>query len=270
MKSLITHTLSGATITALTIGAPFAAFAQSATASATTSVKTNDFCVAIQSADFTTYAKLGGRLDVKIDQKAEVKNNTSKDEKRAEQDLKIETKRLGLDLKLGARQESRDDKRDDRMEKAEDKAKTEDKKKALTELQSKIQLAVDTKNGDFAQLMQNYRLNMDKIRAEHRTEIDTAIAQSKVEIDAAIAKAKSDCTAGVSSETVKANFQASIKAIHEKFKTDRSTISASTSNQLKAAIEARKEGRIGIADSFKLSFKSAWQSFISLFGKRGE
>lgn len=266
MKSLITHTLSGAAITALTMGAPFAAFAQSATASATASVKINDFCVAIQSADFTTYAKFGGRLDVKMDQKSEAK----KDEKRAEHDLKIETKRLGLDLKLGARQESRDDKRDDRMEKAEDKAKTEDEKKALTELQSKIQLAVDTKNGDFAQLMQNYRLNMDKIRAEHRTEIDTAIAQSKVEIDAAIAKAKSDCNAGVPSETVKANFQASIKAIHEKFKTDRSTISASTSNQLKAAIEARKEGRIGIADSFKLSFKSAWQSFISLFGKRGE
>lgn len=265
MKSLITRTLSGAAITALTIGAPFAAYAQSATASATTSVKPNDFCVAIQSADFATYAKFGGRLEAKMDQKAE-----QKDDKRAEKDLKIETKRLGIDLKLGERKEKQEDKRDDRMERADSRAQTDDEKRALAEVQSKIQLAVDTKNGEFAKLMEDYRSSMDKIRAEHRTEIDTAIAQSKVEIDTAITKAKTDCSAGVPSETVKANFQASIKAIHEKFKTDRSTISASTSNQLKAAIEARKENRTGISESFRLNIKSAWQSFISLFGKRGE
>lgn len=265
MKPFITHTLSGVALTAITLGAPFAAFAQTSSTSTLPKGKDANFCIAIQSADFNAYAKFGGKFKEKIEDKED-----KKDEKRAERDLKIKEKRAMINLKLGDRKEKEDSKIEDRFEKAEDKPMTDAQKQTLAEVQAKIQLAVDTKNGDFEALIKEYRADMDTLRAEHRAEIDAAITASKVEIDAAIAKAKADCAAGVPSETVKAQFQTSIKAIHEKFRADRSVISASTSGQLQAAIEARKEARAEVSSTFRATIKSAWQSFISLFGKRGE
>ncbi|MEI8224168.1 MAG: hypothetical protein WCG20_03535 [bacterium] len=247
--------VTGLVITALSVGAPFAAFAENASSTKNTQAK--DFCVVIQSADFKALTKFGDLLD-------------KKEENRSERDQKIGGKRSETDQKRGESEAKFEDNQKERADKLVGKGLTDAQKAALASAQIAMQSAVDTKNGDMTALVAAYRTNMDKIRTEHRTQIDALLTQVKVDVDAAIAKAKTDCGAGVPSTTVKANFQDSMKAIHDKFKTSQDSVQVATKAEVAQTVQVRKDDAMTTRHTFRDSVKSAWSSFKSLFGKKGE
>lgn len=248
--------VTGLVITALSVGAPFAAFAEN-TSSAQKALAAKDFCTLIQSTDFKALTKFEDRLE-------------KKDEQRTDRDQKISGKRSEVDQKRGESEAKFEDKQKERADKLVGKGLTDAQKAALAQAQAMVQSSVDTKNGDMAALIADYRTNMDKIRTEHRGEIDTLLATVKTEVDAAIAKAKTDCGAGIPSATVKTNFQDSMKAIHDTFKTSRDSVQATTKAEVAQTVQVRKADAGVTRNAFRDSVKSAWSSFKSLFGKKGE
>ena len=256
MQSYNKNIITGLVITALSVGAPFAVFADNETSTVRAS-KSKDFCIAIQSADFKALTKLGDVV-------------TKKDESRNQRDQKISDQRAAVDQKFTDRTTALGNKQKDRESKFATANLTDAQKTALTQLQGSLQASVDTKSGDMTSLIADYRANMDKIRTEHRTQIDALLAQVKVDVDAAIAKAKTDCGAGVPSATVKTNFQDSMKAIHDKFKTSRDSVQVATQAQVAQTVQVRKDNATTTRHTFRDSVKSAWSSFKSLFGNKGE
>lgn len=253
MQTYNKNIITGLVITALSVGAPFAVFADNEISTKSTA-KAKDFCVVIQSADFKALTKLGDIV-------------TKQDDKRSERDEKITNKRNEADKKRSKHSDDEADKQQEHALALMGKLSVASQSVAATQLQAGIQASVDTKNGDMASLIADYRANMDKIRTEHRTQIDTLLAQVKTDVDAAIAKAKTDCGAGVPSVTVKANFQASMTAIHDKFKTSRDSVQATTKAEVAQTVQVRKDDAVEVRHTFRDSLKSTWSSFKSLFGK---
>jgi len=261
MKSIIVkNSLLGLVLGSM-VYMPLSAFAVSSTWSATgtasatsTRLAQGDFCVAIQNPDFSGYMK-SGKFEDKAKERIE-----QQEEKRTEREFKIFEKRSEMEKKHL-------EKKEEIAKKLEKKPLTDEQKTLIAKAQAEMQAAVDSKNGDFSKLLSDYRAQVDKIRDEHRTEVDALIATVKTETDAAIAQAKADCAAGVPSETAKANFQARIKAIHEQFKSDRASVSASTTAELQATAQARKGDAFEIRSTFRDSVKSFWTSFKSWFGR---
>lgn len=241
-------------VTAMIVVTPFAAFAETVDVKvkATNSV---NFCTVINSEDFKALTKFDNGLMIR-------------DQKEGDRDTKIEDQRKMFDMKRTDRKEEGEKKFDDRMMKIEGKNLTEQQKQSLEKSELAIKTALDTKGGDIAALVVEFRANMDQIRSQHRTEIDTALATVKADLDTAIVKAKADCAAGVAPETVKADFQASVKTTHEAFKAEKKDIQAQTKNDLSVEVGARKAEHVSIVTSFRLSIKSAWESFRSLFNKK--
>lgn len=258
MNYIHKNIISSLVITAVSLGAPFAAFAENAAVSARAdaSVKTRgNFCTMIQGPDFAAMAKFEDRME-------------KRDDHQAGQDKKTLDLRMKLDAKRGEKMVDLGKKVEDRVAKMSDKEMTDAQKAALLEAQAKVQAAIDTKNGDFAKLVAEYRADMDQVRTEHRTEIDALMAQMKIDIEAAITKAKADCAAGVAQETARATFQASMKSIHEKFNAKREAIRVETKADVNATVDARKDDRKEISATFRTSVRSAWDSFRALFTKK--
>ena len=254
MKNKITTSISSVALMGMLVATPFAAFAQSADVSVKAKANANaNFCTVINSDNFKALTNFDTRV-------------TNLGDKRDTRDTKIDDNRTNRDQEIKDNETASQNKQDDRLAKFGSLTLTAEQKAALDSAQLAVQASLDTKTTDITSLVAGFRANMDKIRAEHRTEIDGLLGSVKVDLDAAIAKAKADCAAGVAPETVKANFQASIQAMHDKFKNDRTTVQASTKTDVQAAIDARKAEHVSIGASFRASIKSAWESFKSLFG----
>lgn len=254
MKNKFTTTVSSLTIIGLMAAAPLAAFAKEGDTKREKSNGAN-FCTIINSEDFKALTKYEDRAD-------------KFDDKRDERDGKINEHRDLVDQKREDHKSEFEDKQSERSGKFEAKGLTDEQKKALTAAQQAVQNAIDNHSGDISALVKEFRNNMDQIRSEHRTAIDGLLVGVKADVDAAITKAKADCAAGVAPETVKTNFQESVKASHEKFVAERKDVQDETKADIKAEVEAKKDGRESITLSFRTSIKSAWESFKALFGKK--
>lgn len=257
MNNKLTTTISSLTIMGLLVASPLAAFAKDGDVKTPKVNPGTNFCTTINSEDFKALTKFGDNL-IKRDGRIE------------DRDTKIEDRRGMFDQKREDKKSEFENKQDERGLKLEGKSLTDEQRAVLAAAQLAVQNAVDLKNVDVAALVAEFRTNMDGIRSEHRSEIDALLGDVKVDIDAAITKAKADCAAGVAPETVKANFQASIKTTHEAFAADRKVIQEQTKTEVKTEVESRKEDRSVVRESFRASMKSAWESFKSLFNKKAQ
>lgn len=248
--------ITGLVITALSVSAPFAAFADNET-STQRPAKSKDFCVAIQSTDFKALTNIESLI-------------SNKNIKREARDQSTTEKRSEADNKRQEHEQESESKQKDREDKVGAHDLTDAQKSALLQVKANIQASVDTKNSDIAAIVSDYRANMDKIRTEHRSQIDALLVQVKTDVDAAIAKAKTDCASGVPSTTVKANFQVSMKAIHDKFKASQNSVQVATKAEVAQTVQARQDGAVTTRHTFRDSVKSVWTSFKSLFSKKSD
>jgi hypothetical protein len=239
--------------------APVAVFAE-IDGDANVALKANghiNFCNAINSEDFKTLVNFQQGLE-------------TRDDHRGDRDEKVEEKRGWFDQKREDKQGEAQDKVEDRFAKLESKALTDIQKQGLLSARMAIQAAMDFKSSDMDAMIKEFRANMDTIKSEHRTEMDASFGNLKVALDEAIAKAKADCAAGVNPDTVRANFQASVKAAHDQFTTERKDIQTDTKADVKAEVGERHDERLSIGTSFRASIKSAWETFRSLFNKKAQ
>jgi hypothetical protein len=253
MKNKFTTNISSLVLMGMLVATPFAAFAEDGGGTQPKPANATDFCTLINSDNFKALT----RYDDHVAKVGDARDN---------RDTKIEDNRAGWDQKRADHQTNFENKQNERDTKIEGKDLTDAQKAALLSAQAGVQAAVDTKSGDLEAMVTEFRTNMDQIRSEHRAAIDGLLATVKTDLDAAITKAKADCAAGVAPETVKANFQASMKATHEKFVTDRKTVQDQTKADVQVQVQARQDERQGLIESFRASIKSAWESFRSLFG----
>lgn len=248
--------LSSLAVMATLAGAPLAAFAQTP-APATTPSK--NFCTMINGSDVKALMNLDLK-EKKMEEKYDDRD-TQKDARRKENDAQRQTRE--------AEQKNRFGEREDKMlEKVKQANLTDAQKATIAQAQTNIQKAIDTKNGDFQNLVGEFRNQMDGVRSAHRAELDTLVASVRTKTEAAVAKAKADCAAGIAPETVKKNFQDAIKSIHDGFKVEQKNLQTSTKAQVDQKLEERKTQAVSTRATFKDSVKSAWSSFRSLFGKK--
>lgn len=249
--------LSSLAVMATLAGAPLAAFAQTP---APTTTASKNFCTMINGNDVKALMNLDLK-EKKIEDK-QSERDAKKDEHRNESDTQRQSREAEQKQRIGEREDKLSEKLGQNL--------TDAQKAAIAQAQAAIQKSVDTKNGDLQNLVGEFRNQMDSVRSAHRAELDTLVASLRTKTEAAVTKAKADCAAGIAPETVKKNFQDTIKAIHDEFKAGQKTLQTTTKSQMEQNLTERKTQTEATRSTFKGSVKSAWTSFKSIFGKKSQ
>lgn len=138
------------------------------------------------------------------------------------------------------------------------KAVTTEQKQAVTEFQTAVQNAINTRQTavDAARLV--YRTGVDKIVTDRKVVVDNALIKMKTAIEALVAKAKVDCAdvAILDKTVVRTTFKNAIKTVREEYKVSLKNL-AKIGDVNKPLLEARNVAFEKAHNDFKLALEAA-------------
>lgn len=178
---------------------PALAFAENTTTSTATNkkVSVSNFCVNLSSIQTKTASQITKAEEKQSKNEGDRLNNITKKESIA-------------DAKKAQGRSDVDAKRLKNWDKMVSKAKTDTQKSAVEAYKTAISNAVTVRRTSVDAAVKAYRDALTAILSTHSGSIDGAILTFKTSVDTALTKAQTDCTAGISSKTVKSNFNNSI------------------------------------------------------------
>jgi len=163
-------------------------------------------------------SKLSNFYDKSI--KKIIEQQTKLEQKRIESAEKITNHQAEQEVRKAKNRIKWDGNRAKQYTKLEEKAVTDAQKQAIANFKIAVNTAVIVRRTAVDTAIKTYRDAAKQLIDSRKTAVDGIIGAFKTTVQSAVDKAKADCVAGIDAKTIKADFNVSIKAAKDKFKSD--------------------------------------------------
>lgn len=197
--------------------------------------------------------RLGDRYEKIMERKA--KRTTAFDEKRDERDVTLDEQRAERDA-------NRTEMYEKLVERAGDDAT---KKAAVSAFQSAVEQAVSDRKKAVDAAITAFRSGIDTALGNRKNTIEASVADFKSAIEQAVSEVKKSCEAGTDPATVRATFEASLKAARADISDDRAA-AEKVGTQVKALAETKRAAFLSAHETFKVAMEKARSDLKAAFG----
>lgn len=197
------------------------------------------------------------------------------DQRIAEQQAKIATKRAEIAAKFNGHRQAQNTKltqkrtewnvnRQAHFAKLEEKAQNDVQKQAVVDFVAAVEAALVVRRAAVDKAITDFRQAVDQIRTARQTAVDTAINTFKEAKRVAFAKVEADCVAGVNPKTSRETLRTSLKAARDKFASDRQALEK-RKDQMEPLLTARREAIKEAIAEFKTALDEAKTKLKAVF-----
>ena len=200
------------------------------------------------------------RLDQRIaDRQARIET------RRTERLQNLENRRNARDTRRTEAQERRQENFAEHIAKLEARAATDAQKQAVVNFRAAVETAIAVRKTALNAAVKTFRDGVDQTIAQRKTAVDTAINAFKNARQAAVDKVETDCASGINSETVRETFRADMKTAREKFISDGQAIEKFYAS-IQPLIDVRRQAFDKSRQEFRAAMEKARADLKAAFG----